>query len=193
MSREEKTSKTIVTRQQSNFISNLPTTEVHVKNENVVLYTPVTSTSYFIPLIIERKDGMLLITSQDNLDDDQLFSLFGDEPYVNDDATYKFVEQALMDVLDDQAEEICEVVALLQKNTFVDEDALIEVFKALIEEGYGINDILKTLHTITGKEFKRLIRICEEERYNLKHHFNRLLGDAPEYDDDDYSDDDEEY
>ena len=186
MAKEAPNKKTIVTHQQSNFISNLPTTEVHVKNESVVLFTPVTSTSYFIPLVIERKDGMLLVTSQDNLNDDQLFSLFSDEPFVNEDATYKFVEQALMDVLDDQAEEICEVVALLQKHKSVDEDTLIEVFKALIEEGYGINDILKTLHALTGKEFKKLMYVCEEERYNLKRHFNQLLGDAPDDDDDEY-------
>jgi hypothetical protein len=145
----------------NNIISlSLRDTDTTPLNGGMILYSPVESTT-FLPLVLRKEGENILVTPQDNLSEDQLVSLFGEDSVVPE-VSYSFSEKELSSVFKEEPELLSEFVALLEANNEVESDKLLGLVKALVEEGFATLNVLVSLEAMSRTDLERLLQVYED-------------------------------
>lgn len=164
----------IVPISSSKFLSLIPSDDFSVlAHEGLMLYSTDKST-HFNPLVLWKKGENILVTLQEDIQEDKLVALFGDED-VTPDATYSFPEDELMALVEDEPELLPDIVALLEENPETASADILELLTSLKNEGFSVIHILQTLASISSPELARLIFLVKEMRTFLRQYFIQLF------------------
>ena len=167
---------TIVTR-KSVLLSALPTSDITpVQNGKMVIYSPLDSET-FMPLLLSKKDGNILVTPQDDIAEDTLLQLFSDESF-SESPSYKFNEKDLVNILGDDVDYLCSIVAFLETYEsfdFIDDEKFIKLLVTLKATGYGISTIMLCLEKLDKTEFMNLCTVFDEMPDATCAKFRRLI------------------
>lgn len=172
-----------LTLSTANFMDRLATSDVTKLGKGLVLYSSEKSL-YFCPLVINRKEGEILVTQQDNIPEDKLVALFGEDA-VAPEGQYVFPEKELDELLEDEPEFLSDIVSILEKNRGIKPESFLGLLTELKAEGFGLTHVLATLDGLASDEVARLM-IVYENGLLKRSYFAELVCKAISTDDDEF-------
>lgn len=149
---------------------------VYPLSTNTVAYSPMDNLTTYLPLVVQEQDTEILVTLQEDFSNDKL-AVFSEN--LANKATYNFSKDALLRILDEEADLLFEITALLEKwehNELVSEEKLLFILTTLKDANIGIAKALLVLSASSDDEISRLFVIAEELPTNIPHYFLRVLS-----------------
>ena len=175
---------TLATVVTDSFMSLLPAEDVTMlQNGEMILYSPKEATTY-LPLVISKKDDMIVVTPEDDIPEDALVQLFSEDAF-DLDGVYEFSEETLTKVLGTEPEQLCSIIGFIdtyKSFDFFDTTEFIKMLQELTSHEYGICTVMLALDTLDKKEFMQLCVTHKETPDALWRKFNRFLVAVTEKD-----------
>lgn len=159
---------------------------VYPLSANTVSYVPTDNLATYLPLVVQERDTEILVTLQDDVPEDKL-AVFSEE--LANQASYYFSKDALLQILDEEADLLFEITALLEKwsyNEFVSEEKLLLILSTLKDANVGIARALLVLSAASTEEINKLFVIADELPTHIHDYFTRIICSRHNSEDDNY-------
>lgn len=148
---------------------------VYPLSTNTVAFNPVDNLTTYIPLVVQEQEKEILVSVQDNTSENKL-AVFTED--LANKADYHFSKDTLLNILDEEADLLFEITALLERwesNEFVTEDKLMLILTTLKDANIGIARALLILSAACREEITNLFILAEELPANISDYFLRVL------------------